>query len=595
MKLTDFARDTLKDRYMQSSDRTPEDAFRRACNAFSDDEWHAARMYGYLNKFWMTLATPTLSNAPVREEWGTHDGFNRNMSGEMFAEGRVGLPISCFLNYVPDSRDGLGSHYTENIWLASGGGGIGGYWGHVRSDGAATSNGSISTGSIPFMGVVDRQMLAFNQGKTRRGSYAAYMDITHPEVLEFLDMRKPTGGDSNRKCLNLHHGINVTDDFMALVKEAENGSDPTWMLIDPNSGNVTATVRVKELWEKILRLRASTGEPYLHFIDASNRAMPTEQRDKGLKVHQSNLCSEITLPTNEERTAVCCLASLNVEYWDEWSGDSTFIHDVIRYLDNVLEYFILNAEHMDKAVFSASQERSIGLGTLGFHSLLQRKGIPFESALATSLNRKIYKHIKEEANAASLILGTERGEAPDVRGSGRRNAHLLAIAPNASSSIIANTSPSVEPWKANAFTHRTLSGSYQVTNKYLKGLLQEKNLDTPAVWKEIITNGGSVAHLTEELSDYERDIFKTAEEIDQRWVVDHAADRQPHICQSQSLNIFIPFGTDIKDFSHLHTRAWEKGLKTLYYVRSAPARRAENLSTKVERQYLDDDECLSCQ
>lgn len=590
MKLTDFARETLQDRYLQHKDRTPEDAFRRACNAFSDDQEHADRMYHYVSNFWMTLATPTLSNAPYRIHWG--ESFEDNFKLECF-ERTTGLPISCFLNYVPDSRDGLAEHYTENIWLASNGGGIGGYWGHVRSDGAKTSSGSVSTGSIPFMHVVDSQMLAFNQGKTRRGSYAAYMDIDHPEIIEFIEMRKPTGGDVNRKCLNLHHGINITDDFMTLVEEALNGSDPTWDLVDPNSGNVVSSVSVRLLWEKILSTRAATGEPYLHFIDTSNKGLPESQKARGLRVLQSNLCSEITLPTGDDRTAVCCLSSLNLENWDMWKDNTSFIPDLVRFLDNVLEYFINHAQNMPKAVHSASQERSIGIGALGFHALLQRRQVPFEGALATSLNRQIFKRIKEEAVRGTKILAEERGESPDMVGTGHRNAHLTSVAPNASSSIIANTSPSVEPWKSNAFTHKTLSGSHLVKNKRLEDLLETKGLNTEEIWKGIIANGGSVQHL-KELDDYERDVFKTADEIDQRWIIDHAGDRQHNICQAQSINLFIPYGMDIKDFSHLHVRAWKKGLKTLYYCRSAPTRRAENLNQKVERMYLTDDECLSC-
>ena len=588
--LSDFALETLQDRYLQDGDSSVSQAFARAASAFSSNQEHANRMFDYVyEKQWMTLATPTLSNAPQRkyETWGRFDT-------DAFEDRRVGLPISCFLNYVPDSREGLGDHYNENIWLASSGGGIGGYWGHVRSDGAKTANGSQSTGSIPFIHVVDSQMLAFNQGKTRRGSYAAYMDISHPEIMEFLEIRKPTGGDANRKSLNLHHGINVPHRFMELVEIALDGGDPEWHLIDPNSGNITETVSVKALWQKILELRASTGEPYLHFIDTTNEALPEEMKQQGLRVHQSNLCSEITLPTNNERTAVCCLASLNLEKWDEWKDDVGFIFDVVEYLDNVLDYFIQNAKNMPKAVFSASMERSIGIGTLGFHALLQSKMIPFESAIAKSLNMNIFKIIKERALEATRSLGARRGEAPDILGSGKRNAHLLSIAPNASSSIIANTSPSVEPWKANAFTHKTLSGSHFVKNKHLEALLEEKGLNTKEVWKGITTNGGSVQHLME-LNEYERDVFKTADEIDQRWIVDHAADRQPFICQAQSINLFIPQGMDIKDFSHLHVRAWKKGLKTLYYCRSAPARRAENLNSKVERMYLEDQECLSCQ
>lgn len=593
MELTKFARETLQDRYMRAEDLRPEDAFNRACRAFASDEEHAMRMYHYVSNFWMTLATPTLANAPERKYWND-TSWSGSFTSDCYETKRIGLPISCFLNYVPDSREGLGDHYTENIWLASNGGGIGGYWGHIRSDGSRTSNGSSSTGSIPFIHVVDSQMLAFSQGKTRRGSYAAYMDISHPEIVEFIEMRKPTGGDVNRKCLNLHHGVNIPDSFMELVEEALNGNDPNWNLIDPNSGDVVGSIPVKLLWEKILLTRAATGEPYLHFIDTTNAALPSWQKDKGLKVVQSNLCSEITLPTNEERTAVCCLASLNLEHWDDWSNHPTFISDVVEFLDNVLEYFIQNAENMPKAVYSASQERSIGIGTLGFHALLQSKMIPFESAMATSFNRKIFKHIKEKANDATYTLALVRGEAPDMAGSGRRNAHLLSIAPNASSSIIANTSPSVEPYKSNAFTHKTLSGSHLVKNKYLEKLLEEKGINNSNTWKRIITDGGSVRSI-EELTQYEKDVFKTAEEIDQLWIIEHAGDRQPFICQSQSINIFVPFGMHIKDFSWLHFRAWQAGLKTLYYCRSAPARRAENLSDKVERMYLDEGTCLSCE
>ena len=377
------------------------------------------------------------------------------------------------------------------------------------------------------------------------------MDIDHPEIIEFTEMRKPTGGDVNRKCLNLHHGINITDKFMVLVEEALNGGHPSWDLIDPNSGDVVSSVPVRLLWEKIISTRAATGEPYLHFIDTSNDALPEEQRQLGLKVLQSNLCSEITLPTSADRTAVCCLSSLNLEHWDEWKDNPDFIPDVVRFLDNVLQYFIDNAENMPKAVYSAMRERSIGIGALGFHALLQRRGVPFESSLATSLNRQIFKHIKQDAMNGSMVLAEERGSPDDIKNSGRRNAHLLSIAPNASSSIIASTSPSVEPWKSNAFTQRTLSGSHLVKNKYLEELLERKGLNTKEVWSSITTNVGSVQHL-KELDDYERDVFKTADEIDQRWIIEHAGDRQPYICQSQSINIFIPQGYDAKSFSILH-------------------------------------------
>jgi len=608
-QLTEFAEQTLADRYFQEGVTSSAQAFRRAAEAYSDSPEMAEKMTQYISAQWLSLATPVLSNAPKRStylpDWvGNHGvlpGFEVAFKKECYTGKIVGLPISCFLNYVPDSRKGLGDHYEENIWLASGGGGIGGFWGHIRSDGSTTSNGSVSTGSIPFLHVVDSQMLAFNQGKTRRGSYAAYTDIWHPEVVEFLEVRKPTGGDSNRKCLNLHHGINVSDEFMEKVDQARQGilEDDSWPLIDPDSGLVVDTVSVKELWERILHLRATTGEPYIHFIDQSNRFLPEKQKALGLKVYQSNLCSEITLPTNEERTAVCCLSSLNLEYWDEWKDDPEFIPLVVRYLDNVLEYFIQNAKNMPKAVYSASHERSIGIGALGFHAYLQSRSIPFESAMADGLNRQIFEHIKTKAVEGTEKLAEERGEAPDMEGTGRRNAHLLSIAPNASSSIICNTSPSIEPWKANAFTHRTLSGSHLVKNKFLEKKLEELGQNTSEVWKSIITNEGSVQHL-DFLDEWDKDVFKTAEEIDGRWIIDHAANRQPFICQSQSVNLFIPNGMDIKNFSHLHLRAWKKGLKTLYYVRSAPARRAENLNVKVAREILTENwdngsECLSCE
>ena len=597
MNLTDFAITTLKDRYTRPEDTNVEDVYVRSAKAFSDTEEMFQKMEFYMKKQWFQPSTPALSNAPIRTGWG--NTFEESFDMEMFTGKKIGLPISCFLNYVPDSREGLGDHYQENIWLASSGGGVGGYWGHIRSDGASTSNGSQSTGSIPFMHVVDSQMLAFNQGRTRRGSYAAYMDISHPEVLEFLQMRKPTGGDPHRKCLNLHHGINIPDEFMQrVVSLLNNGWDyevDKWPLIDPHSGTVTEVASVSSLWEQVLNLRATTGEPYLHFIDTSNRYLPSPLKAKGLSVHQSNLCSEITLPTNEERTAVCCLSSINIEKYDEWKDDPDFIYWAIRYLDNVIEYFIRAARNIPKAVESARKERSLGLGSLGFHSFLQSKNIPFESAMAASWNRKIYSRIKEDATAATRRLAEERGEPDDLFGTGLRNAHTMAIAPNASTSILANTSPSIEPWKANAYTHRTLSGAHLVKNPHLVRLLQDKGQDIDSVWKSIITSNGSVQHL-DFLTSWEKDVYKTAVEIDQMWVIEHATTRQKHIDQAQSVNIFIPEeGVDIKEFSLWHVRAWEQGLKTLYYCRAMPARRAENLATTVARTHLTEGECLSCE
>tara|TARA_A100001515_G_scaffold142521_1_gene141510 strand:+ start:2 stop:1660 length:1659 start_codon:yes stop_codon:yes gene_type:complete len=537
-----------------------------------------------------------------------------------------GLPISCFLNHVPDSRHGLSAHYDENIWLASSGGGIGGYWGEVRSDGVSTSNGSKSTGSIPFMHVVDSQMLAFNQGTTRRGSYAAYLDISHPEVEEFMIMRKESGGDINRKCLNLHHGINITNAFLDAIR-----NDDDWRLIDPKSGDAVKIVKARELWSKILETRAETGEPYLVNIDTCNDALPKEQRELGLEVKQSNLCSEITLATNEERTAVCCLSSVNLEYYDEWSKDNLFIEDLITMLDNVLQHFIDNAvdtvqlgeynanfkrfknyikegqEGFTKAAYSAYRERSIGLGAMGFHAYLQSKSIPFEGLFATSFNYKAFKHIKESAVEASKKLADSRGEAPDVSNSGLRNAHLLAVAPNASSSIICGgTSPSIEPFRANVYTHKTLSGSYKVKNKYLEKLINKKFKtaeEKENIWKEINVAKGSIQHL-DEFSEQEKELFKTANEINQIWVVEHAYKRQEFICQSQSVNLFfVPPEASMEQETHneylqyvsdVHWYGMNQ-LKSLYYFRSDGARGAENVNVKVPRIKLDEVECISCE
>jgi len=577
--LTHFGKKTLQDRYLLPEEKSPQEAFMRAAKAFSDNDEMAQRIYDYASKLWFMYSTPILSNGGTKR----------------------GMPISCFLNYVGDSREGLTGHYTENAWLASVGGGIGGYWGHVRSDGVATSGGSASSGTIPFMHVVDSEILAFSQGKTRRGSYASYMDISHPEIIEFIEMRKPTGGDAHRKNLNLHHGINITNDFMELIDKCikEPTYDDTWNLVDPHTKKVIRTVSARDLWLKILEVRVNTGEPYISFIDTINEGLPQTQKDLGLKVHHSNLCSEITLPTNENRTAVCCLSSVNLEKYDEWKNDTLFIPDLIRFLDNVLQYFIDNApENLFRARFSAAAERSLGLGAMGFHSYLQSKSIPFESALAKSINMKIFKSIKEQAVAESQRLAVKRGEAPDMEGTGMRNAHLLAIAPNASSSIICGTtSPSIEPFRANAYVQKTMSGSFLVKNKHLEKLLEKKGINNDNIWTSIVSQRGSVAHL-EVLSEYEKDIFKTAIEINQQWVIEHAADRQQYICQSQSLNIFIPADVHIKDLHNLHMLAWKKKLKTLYYTRSEAIKRAELVSSKIARTIIPEanaDSCLACE
>ncbi len=607
--LDKFSLDTLKDRYFWEEETHAQEAFARAAvfaatfKGVTDYEM-AQRLYNYSSDCWFMFSTPILSNG----------GTTR------------GLPISCFLNYVPDSRDGLSSHYDENIWLASSGGGIGGYWGDIRSNGISTSSGSRSTGSIPFIHVVDSQMLAFNQGVTRRGSYAAYMDISHPEIEEFINMRKESGGDINRKCLNLHNGINITNDFLKAVRD-----DADWRLIDPKTNEAVKTINARELWWQIIYARAETGEPYMINIDNCNDALPQGQKDLGLEIKQSNLCSEITLPTNEERTAVCCLSSVNLEHYDEWSKDDYFIKDLITMLDNVLQHFIENAidtsqlgeynanfkrfkgyvkdgkEGFTKAAYSAYRERSLGLGAMGFHAYLQSNGIPFEGIQATGFNYQAFKHIKNKATKASQELADIRGEAPDVSGSGMRNAHLLAVAPNASSSIIcAGTSPSVEPYRANVFTHKTLSGSYQVKNKYLEKVLRSKGLkgeELENLWKDIAGNNGSVQYLSM-LDDTEKELFKTANEINQIWIIEHAHKRQEFLCQSQSINLFfvLPKATEEQN-SHdeymqyvndVHWYGMHK-LKSLYYFRSDAARAAENVNIKVPRIKLDEVDCIACE
>ena len=574
--LTDFGKTTLKDRYLLPSEDSPQEAFMRAAKAYSDNDEMAQRIYDYASKQWFMFSTPILSNGGTKR----------------------GMPISCFLNYVGDSREGITGHYTENAWLTSIGGGIGGYWGDIRSDGTSTSGGSQSSGSIPFLHVVDSEIMAFSQGKTRRGSYAAYMDVSHPEILEFLDIRKPSGGDIHRKCLNLHHGVNISNKFMELIERciAEPTYDDTWNLIDPHTKETVRTVSARDLWLKILENRVATGEPYMCFIDHINDALPETQKKLGLKVNHSNLCTEITLPTAEDRTAVCCLSSVNLETYDEWKNDKLFIGDLVRFLDNVLTSFIETApEHVFRAKFSATQERSIGLGAMGFHAYLQKCGIPFESALAKAKNLNIFKYIKAEAVAESKRLAVKRGEAPDMEGTGMRNAHLLAIAPNASSSIICGTtSPSIEPYRANAYVQKTMSGSFLVKNKHLEKILETKGINNEKTWTSILANRGSVLHL-KDLSDYEKDVFKTSIEINQQWIIEHAADRQEFICQGQSLNVFVPADVNIKELHDIHMLAWKRKLKTLYYCRSEAIKRAELVSLKVERTIIPEADCLACE
>ena len=587
-KLNTFSKQTITDRYLWEGETHAQQAFARASIFGATYKGHTdfnlgQRLYNYVSNHWFSFSTPVLSNG------GTPRG----------------LPISCFLNYVPDSRDGLSAHYDENIWLASGGGGIGGFWGDVRSNGVDTSNGSRSTGSIPFMHVVDSQMLAFNQGITRRGSYAAYINISHPEIEEFINMRKTTGGDLNRKCLNLHNAVNITNKFLEAV-----AADEEWRLIDPKTNTAVKIVSARDLWFQIIQARVETGEPYIINIDTCNDALPEEQKKLGLEIKQSNLCSEITLPTNEDRTAVCCLSSVNLEYFDTWSTNEDFIPDLVTMLDNVLDSFITSVEGKDgysKAAYSAMRERSIGLGAMGFHSYLQQNNIAFESMWASSFNNKAFSFIKNRADITTRLLGDKRGEAPDMEGSGKRNAHLLAVAPNASSSIICGgTSPSIEPNRANVYTHKTLTGSFKVRNKYLERLLEElvpSENKREEVWKDIAAHEGSVQHL-DILDDDQKEIFKTAPEINQIWIIEHAHQRQKYICQSQSVNLFFkPPSIDATQETHdtylqylndVHWAGMHK-LKSLYYLRSDSARNTENVNIKIPRLNLEEEGCLSCE
>lgn len=567
--------DLLKSFYMVEGEKSPQEAFARAAKAYcGGDTAFAQRIYDYASKGWFMFASPVLSNAVLPgEKWKA-------------------LPISCFLTYVPDTLEGLISHTAELRWLSVKGGGVGGHWSSVRSVSGK------SPGPIPFLKTVDADMTAYRQGTTRKGSYAAYLDVSHPDVLEFLQMRLPTGGDPNRKCLNLHNALNITDDFMQACVE---GGD--WNLVDPADGGVRDTMPARELFERILEVRSRTGEPYLNFIDAANRGLPQPLKDLGLKINGSNLCNEIHLATAEDRTAVCCLSSLNLALYDDWK-DTPLVRDLIRMLDNVLQVFIDNAPgELHRAIYSATRERSLGLGTMGFHAYLQQKMIPWESAMAKGVNLQVFQNIQNEAIAATAALAVEKGEYPDGIGSGRRNAHLLAIAPNANSSILLNISPSIEPWKSNAYTHRTRAGSHQVRNPVLKALLEERLPDSTErekVWSSITTNAGSVQHLDEDLlSDWEKEVFKTAFELDQRWVVGHAADRQPFICQGQSVNLFFPAGVDRHYVLMTHIKAWKEGLKGLYYLRTTAGVDADKVSSKIERvalkDYVEDEECLSCQ
>jgi len=583
--LTEFGKDTLRDRYLLPGEGY-QDLFARVAAAYSDDAEHAQRVYDYISRLWFMPATPVLSNG------GT---------------GR-GLPISCYLNSVDDSLQAITEIWNENVWLASKGGGIGTYWGRVRGIGEPVGLNGKTSGIIPFVRVMDSLTLAISQGSLRRGSAAVYLDIAHPEIEEFLEIRKPSG-DFNRKALNLHHGVLVTDEFMEAVRE---GAE--FVLRSPKDGSERGKVDARSLFQKLVETRLATGEPYIIFIDAVNKAMPKHHRDLGLKVSTSNLCSEITLPTGRDhlgadRTAVCCLSSLNLETWDEWNKDKQFIEDVMRFLDNVLSDYIARApDEMARAKYSAERERSVGLGVMGFHSFLQARGLGFEGAMAKSWNLKIFKHIRAQVDQASMMLAKERGPCPDAADMGvmERFSCKMAIAPTASISIIAGgTSACIEPIPANIYTHKTLSGSFSIKNPYLEKLLAAKSKDSDKVWNSILEQGGSVQHL-DFLTAEEKDVFKTSFEIDQRWLIELAADRTPFIDQAQSLNLFIPADVDKWDLMMLHFRAWELGIKSLYYLRSKSVQRAgfaggveaDNTPELKEIQITsttDYDECLACQ
>jgi ribonucleoside-diphosphate reductase alpha chain len=571
--LSTQAEKLLKEYYCIDGEDSPQMAFARASRAYCyGDMKLAQRIYNYVSNKWFMFASPVLSNAP-------------KPNGKVKA-----LPISCFLSYVPDTLEGLIEHTSELRWLSVKGGGVGGHWSDVRSV------SEIAPGPVPFLHTVDADMTAYRQGKTRKGSYAAYMEVSHPDILEFLTIRIPTG-DVGRKCLNIHHAVNVSDEFMTAVED-----DEDWNLLDPNDETIRETHKARKIWEAILETRFRTGEPYINFIDTANRYLPKPMKRKGLKIHGSNLCNEIHLPTSEDRTAVCCLSSLNLELYDEWK-DTDVVKDLITFLDNVLQFFIDHApDYISRARYSATQERSLGLGAMGLHSLYQKHNMPFDSLRARTLNEEIFKKIKEDSLEQTLILGKERGEAPDMKGTGKRNAHLLAIAPNANSSMITGCSPSIEPHKANAYTHRTRAGSHLIKNRYLREELQKLNMDTPEVWTSIITNGGSVQHL-DFINDNIKEVFKTAIEINQREIITQGGDRQQYLCQGQSLNIFFPAGASKKYLHDVHMQAWKDECKGLYYLRTETSHRAENVAEKVKLNKLKDysedtqseEDCEACQ
>ena len=585
--LTEFGKATLSDRYLGANE-SYQDLFARVASYYADNNLHGQRIYNYISNLWFMPATPVLSNGGTKR----------------------GLPISCFLNEAGDSLDGILDLWSENVWLAARGGGIGSYWGNLRSIGEKIGRVGKTSGIIPFIKVMDSLTMAISQGSLRRGSAACYLPIDHPEIEEFIEMRRPTGGDPNRKALNLHHGVLVSDAFMRAVE-----MDEQWALKSPRDDAIQSTVSARNLWIRLLTARIETGEPYIIFIDTVNRQIPQHHKLAGLNVKTSNLCSEITLPTGvdrdgKDRTAVCCLSSLNIEKYDEWKDDKNFIGDVMRFLDNVLTDFIENApKQFNDATYSAMKERSVGLGVMGLHSFFQQKNIPLESVMSKVWNKKIFEHIQKKVDESSKELAEERGACPDAEeyGISERFSNKTAIAPTASISIICGgTSPGIEPIAANSYTHKTLSGSFNVKNKYLEKVLEKYNKNNDEIWSSITTNQGSVMHL-DFLSKEEKHIFKTAFELDQKWIVELGADRTPHISQAQSINIFLPADVHKKELHQIHFQAWKKGLKSLYYCRSKSIQRAENINNgsstdvkmnvykKQELQETEYDECLSCQ
>ena len=587
-KLTNFGKATLSDRYLGQSE-SHQDLFARVASTYADNNLHAQRIYNYISNLWFMPATPILSN-----------GGNER-----------GLPISCFLNEAGDSLSSILDLWSENVWLAARGGGIGSYWGNLRSIGEKIGRVGKTSGIIPFIKVMDSLTMAISQGSLRRGSAACYLPIDHPEIEEFIEMRRSTGGDPNRKALNLHHGVLVSDAFMRAVE-----TNSQWALKSPKDAIIQSTVSARNLWIRLLTARIETGEPYIIYVDTVNRLIPQHHKLAGLNVKTSNLCSEITLPTGidkdgNDRTAVCCLSSLNLETYDEWKDKPQFIEDIMRFLDNVLTDFINHApDSFKNAKYSAMKERSVGLGVMGFHSFLQKNSIPLESVMSKVWNNKIFKHIQIKVDQASKILAEERGACPDAEEYGfkERFSNKTAIAPTASISIICGgASPGVEPVAANSYTHKTLSGSYNVRNKYLQKVLEKYGRNDEVTWSSITTNQGSVSHL-DFLSSLEKDVFKTAFELDQRWIVELAAERTPYISQAQSINIFLPADVNKKDLHQIHFQAWKKGLKSLYYCRSKSIQRAENVNTGSSTNVLNnvyakneiadkasEEDCLSCQ